>query len=90
MSSSAKRNSNRPGHGAVVTATRIWRITEAAPHGEFVDSAATDIAASHPPGEAEPVVPGWAMSSYELMRGLDVSEDSETVPAELFDKLFKR
>jgi hypothetical protein len=31
---------------------------------------------------------GWAVSSLELRAGLDVSDADDTVPAELFDRLF--
>lgn len=31
---------------------------------------------------------GWAVSSFELKYGLDVSDVEDTVPAELLDKLF--
>ena len=66
----------------------IWRISNDAPLGEFID----------PDVEAPPVSPkspdiaqsNWAISSFELMRGVDISEDSETVPADLFDELFKK
>ena len=35
--------------------------------------------------------PWWRESSFDLHRGLDVSEDSvDTIPAELLDELFKR
>lgn len=65
----------------------IWRISEDAPLGEFVDPD-TQPAPNHvnPPDIGQP---GWAISSFELMRGVEISEDAETVPAELFDQLFK-
>ena len=35
--------------------------------------------------------PWWRQSSFDLHRGLDVTEDAvDTIPAELFDELFKR
>jgi hypothetical protein len=35
--------------------------------------------------------PWWRQSSFDLHRGLDVSEDPiDTIPAELLDELFKR
>jgi len=35
--------------------------------------------------------PWWRESSFDLHRGLDVSEDSvDSIPAELLDELFKR
>ena len=65
----------------------IWRISEAAPLGEFIDP---DVPS--PPVRVKSldiVQPGWAISSFELLRGVDISEDPETVPADLFDQLFK-
>jgi hypothetical protein len=35
--------------------------------------------------------PWWRQSSFDLHRGLEVNEDAiDTIPAELFDELFKR
>ena len=65
----------------------IWRISDEAPLGEFVDPDAQT-----PPVSVKSLdisQPGWAISSFELMRGVDISEDPETVPADLFDQLFK-
>ena len=65
----------------------IWRISSDAPLGEFVDP---DVQV--PPvavKSSDTTQPGWATSSFELMRGVDISEDPETVPADLFDQLFK-
>jgi hypothetical protein len=33
--------------------------------------------------------PGWLASSFELTNGLDVSDETDTLPSELFDELFK-
>ena len=33
---------------------------------------------------------GWRQSSLELSDGLEVSENEDTVPAELWDELFKK
>ena len=66
----------------------IWRISTDAPLGEFVDPDAEILPVSaKSPDIAQP---GWAISSFELMRGVDISEDPETVPADLFDELFKK
>jgi hypothetical protein len=43
------------------------------------------------PGEdtsADETQSGWGVSSFELKYGLDVDDADDTVPAELFDKLF--
>jgi len=31
----------------------------------------------------------WASSSFDLLHGTDVTENSDTVPAELLDELFR-
>ena len=68
----------------------VWRITEAAPFGEFVDPEVTRPLAPQPaPAEVEERSRGgWVISSFELLHGADVSEGDDTVPAELFDELF--
>lgn len=67
----------------------VWRITEAAPLGEFVDPQAAA------PKPAQPNLPettessgGWVVSSFELLHGADVTEGDDTVPGDLFDQLF--
>lgn len=77
---------------------RVWRITEAAPLGEFVDvslaSATNKIAL--PPKPSPPALPeatvssgGWVVSSFELLSGADVTEGYDTVPGDLFDAFFE-
>ena len=66
----------------------IWRISNEAPLGEFIDPDAEVPQVS--PKSTDIAQPGWAISSFELMRGVDISEDPETVPADLFDQLFKK
>lgn len=75
----------------------VWRISTAAPLGEFVDPDAAVAPPSLPTEGSEGADSsaaanprGWTVSSFELLTGVDVSEeDSSTVPAELFDELFK-
>ena len=70
---------------------RIWRVSEAAPLGEFIypDELPARPAVTGPDGEL--VDPGWRLSSFELTHGLEVSEaPADTVPGDLFDELFKR
>jgi hypothetical protein len=65
----------------------VWRITEAAPLGEFVDpDAATP---SQHTDQPEVSRGGWVVSSFELLHGTEISEGPDTVPAELFDELFR-
>ena len=79
----------------------IWRITEAAPLGEYVDAAdvaaATAAAAAARTATAQAQAPlpeatvssgGWVVSSFELLHGADVTEGYDTVPGDLFDSFF--
>jgi len=67
----------------------IWRITEAAPLGEFVDPHAAASKPAPPPlPEATVSTGGWVVSSFELLHGADVTEGYDTVPSDLFDQLF--
>jgi hypothetical protein len=73
---------------------RVWRVTAAAPLGEVVDvePSATE-AGTHRQEAANATEPrefGWRQSSLDLSDGLEVCEDQDTVPADLFDELFKR
>jgi hypothetical protein len=65
-----------------------WGIAEDTALGEHVDSthAGTPTIKSEPP-EAFP--DSWASSSFDLSHGVDVSENADTVPAELLDELFQ-
>ena len=68
---------------------RVWRVSEAAPLGEFVYP--DELTARPPAIDGEPVDPGWRMSSFELTHGLEVSETpADTVPGDVFDELFRR
>ena len=75
---------------ASATRRRVWRVTEAAPLGEFVYP--DELTTSKPmAADSEPVDPGWRMSSFELTHGLEVSEaPADTVPGDIFDELFRR
>ncbi len=66
----------------------VWRISQAAPLGEFVDPNAP---VPLPERDAIPEASssgGWVMSSFELLNGADVTEGPDTVPDDLFDELF--
>ena len=68
----------------------VWRISERAPRGEWVDPAAA-VAPPSGPTDALPEVSsgGWVMSSFDLLNGTDITEGSDdTLPGELFDELF--
>ena len=74
---------------------RVWRATPNAPMGEFVD---IDLTTPSGAGAAQtqarvldpaPVV-DWRSSSYDLLNGLEVNDDEDSIPGDLFDELFKR
>jgi hypothetical protein len=67
----------------------VWRISETAPLGEFVDPqiVAPKSTPSNLPETTESSG-GWVVSSFELLHGADVTEGDDTVPADLFDELF--
>ncbi len=66
---------------------RVWRITPDAPLGEYVDPTRPPVELTQPPDKPEP---GWLVSSFELTHGLEVSDETDTLPGELFDELFKK
>ena len=67
----------------------VWRITEAAPLGEYVDSRAPHAKPAEPPlPEATVSTGGWVVSSFELLHGADITEGYDTVPGDLFDAFF--
>jgi hypothetical protein len=65
----------------------VWRISAEAPQGQWVDPTKSR---SDPPKENLPEVSygGWASSSFDLLSGVDVSDDPDTVPDALVDELF--
>jgi hypothetical protein len=70
---------------------RVWRISERAPQGEWVDPAKVD---EQRPLGALPEVSsgGWVVSSFDLLHGTDVIEDTQgdTIPDALLDELFAK
>ena len=67
----------------------VWRISESAPLGEFVDpQAVVPKAAPTNLPETTESSGGWVVSSFELLHGADLTEADDTVPADLFDELF--
>jgi hypothetical protein len=68
---------------------RVWRISERAPMGEWVDPAKD--AQFAPPPELPEVSSGSRVdSSFDLLQGTDIIEDdnADTIPADLLDELF--
>ncbi len=76
---------------AAPTKRAVWRISERAPMGEWVDPdvlPAPSPAAKPPRPDTSGV--GWIESSMDLLKGADVSEDHESSPGELFDDVNAR
>ncbi|HKX41136.1 MAG TPA: hypothetical protein VJO99_08265 [Burkholderiaceae bacterium] len=69
----------------------VWRISQSAPLGEWVD-----LNAPAPPPRPraraadlpEVAIGGWVVSSFDLLRGIEVDASGDTVPDELFDEFF--
>jgi hypothetical protein len=76
------------------TLRRVWRVTSEAPAGEIVDFDPTDPAGRQDPPPAKVLDPApvvdWRGSSFDLLNGLEVRDHTDSIPGELFDKLFKR
>lgn len=79
-----------------VVPRRVWRITTDAPLGEFIDFDPTvPVRASEPSDvplkvlDPAPVV-DWRSSSYDLLNGVEVRDHSDSIPGDLFDRLFKK
>jgi hypothetical protein len=72
---------------------RIWRMTTDAPSGKLVDFDPTEAAdgpADAPLKVLDPApVADWRGSSFDLLNGVEVRDHSDTIPGELFDRLFK-
>lgn len=71
------------------TKRAVWRISESAPMGEWVDPDA--LPAPGPAAKPRPATSGgWIESSMDLLNGADVSEDHDSAPGELFDDVNAR
>lgn len=68
----------------------VWRMSDDAPLGEWIDPDAAPPAKPEPPAGEPPesASSGWRLSSYDLLRGTEISESPDTVPDALFDELF--
>jgi hypothetical protein len=62
-------------------------MTPTAPHGEYIDLAATRIVQDDSPNPPEN---GWASSSFDLASGLDVVELEDSMLDNHIDGLFKK
>jgi hypothetical protein len=68
---------------------RVWRVTQSAPQGEYVNPSELVPAPKPPTQKAEPD-PGWLVSSFELIHGVEVTDETDSLPGELFDELFMK
>jgi hypothetical protein len=64
---------------------RVWRVTAGAPKGGWVDLVTSPPAIVDAPERASTT---WAMSSFDLRYGADITDVSDTLPADLLDELF--
>jgi len=75
---------------------RVWRMTAALPLGVFVDFDPTamppaTVLGELPPKVLEPApVADWRASSFDLLSGVEVFDHTDSIPGDLFDRLFKR
>lgn len=78
------------------TAKVVWRISAAAPLGEYVRAepeAAVEapVEAKADDGPRELPERGWHHSTHELAHGMDLHEEPlDTLPDDLFDLFFKK
>ncbi len=66
---------------------KVWRVTEDAPRGRWVDVHAIPV--DHTINEGLPEAGAWAESSFDLLLGADVTDTTDTVPTALLDELFR-
>ena len=64
----SQRKSAKPGNRLV------WRITAEAPLGEFVDP---DVHPAPRPAQGDPEASDWAMPSFDLKHGAEISKEPE-------------
>lgn len=80
---------------SAVAPRRVWRITPDHPHGTVIDADAaasaspTGTTTPAPERSAAPPDGSWRASSYDLLNGVEVTDESDTIPDDLFDELFK-
>lgn len=69
------------------TKRMVWRISDHAPLGEWVDPNLPQPPTPKPEhGEEAPG--GWRRSTYDLLKGVEIDDNPNTVPDDLFDELF--
>jgi hypothetical protein len=66
----------------------VWRISDHAPLGEWVDPNLPAPPKPKPEPHADDTPGGWRRSTYDLLAGVEVDDNPNTVPDDLFDELF--
>ncbi|MGZ8259856.1 MAG: hypothetical protein ACXWUL_04820 [Caldimonas sp.] len=80
----------------VLVARRALRVISETPQLSLVDFDPTAPAPGQSPHEATPKVldpapvTDWRASSYDLLTGVEIRDHSDSIPGELFERLFKR
>lgn len=73
---------------------RVWRMTPDTPSGKLVDFDPTESAGAGQEIPARVLDPApvvdWRGSSFDLLNGVEVRDHSDSIPAALFERLFKR
>ena len=77
-----------PGSGSATPAPKkkVWRISERAPGGEWVDADSAPVPLTPREPQAERSNSGWLTSSMDLLSGSDVVEDPDTAPESVPDE----
>ena len=64
----------------------VWRISDHAPLGEWIDP---NLPPAPPKREHTDDEDGvWRRSTYDLLHGVEIDDNPNTVPDDLFDELF--
>ena len=63
----------------------VWRMSDHAPLGEWVD---LNLPPAPQPEHDDEAPGGWRRSTFDLLNGVEVDDGPNTVPDDLFDKLF--
>lgn len=67
------------------TRRMVWRISDHAPLGEWVDP---NLPPTPKPEHSDETPGGWRRSTYDLLNGVEIDDNPNTVPDDLFDELF--
>ena len=68
--------------------TMVWRISEAAPLGEWIDLSVKPRTVAEGRAQADETQGAFVRSSFDLLDGIEMTDDGVPVPAEVFDELF--